>query len=138
MEETYFPMLNSIRTLIKDCEKAGQIGSVGDPEDFLMLLGLLWRIPPHAEGEARVKRLLALAFRGLKTEQPNVNGGNGPTVLRSSLKLGSSGSPMRAFAERHRSRAALRPALPPWPFVALWRKDGETESVKAFIAAALD
>jgi DNA-binding transcriptional LysR family regulator len=31
----------------------------------------------------------------------------------------------------------LRPALPPWWTVALWRKDAETEAVKAFIAAAL-
>ena len=31
----------------------------------------------------------------------------------------------------------LRPALPPWCIVALWRKDAETESVKAFVAAAL-
>ena len=30
----------------------------------------------------------------------------------------------------------LRPALPPWSFVALWRKDAGTESVEAFIAAA--
>ncbi len=31
----------------------------------------------------------------------------------------------------------LRPSLPPWSIVALWRKDAETESVKAFIAATL-
>jgi LysR family transcriptional regulator, benzoate and cis,cis-muconate-responsive activator of ben and cat genes len=31
----------------------------------------------------------------------------------------------------------LRPALPPWSIIALWRKDAETESVRAFIAAAL-
>jgi DNA-binding transcriptional LysR family regulator len=31
----------------------------------------------------------------------------------------------------------LRPALPPWLIVALWRKDAETESIRAFIAGAL-
>jgi hypothetical protein len=31
----------------------------------------------------------------------------------------------------------LRPELPPWSFVALWRKEAETEAVKAFVAAAL-
>lgn len=31
----------------------------------------------------------------------------------------------------------LRPALPKCSLVALWRKDTEEESVKAFIAAAL-
>ena len=29
----------------------------------------------------------------------------------------------------------LRPALPPWSIVALWRKEAETDSVKAFAAA---
>jgi len=31
----------------------------------------------------------------------------------------------------------LRPALPPWSYVALWRKDTETELVRAFISGAL-
>jgi DNA-binding transcriptional LysR family regulator len=31
----------------------------------------------------------------------------------------------------------LRPALPPWSIVALWRKDAATELVRAFVAAAL-
>ncbi len=31
----------------------------------------------------------------------------------------------------------VRPALPPWIIVALWRKDAETEAVRAFVAAAL-
>lgn len=31
----------------------------------------------------------------------------------------------------------LRPALPPWSIVALWRKDAETAAVRAFVAAAL-
>ena len=31
----------------------------------------------------------------------------------------------------------VRPALPPWVIVALWRKDAETEPVRAFVAAAL-
>jgi hypothetical protein len=29
----------------------------------------------------------------------------------------------------------VRPALPPWSYVALWRKDAETESIRAFVAA---
>ncbi len=30
----------------------------------------------------------------------------------------------------------VRPALPPWSIIALWRKDAETEAVRAFVAAA--
>jgi hypothetical protein len=64
-ETTYRPMLGAVRQLIGACEAAGVIRPGTDPEDFLVLVGLLWRIPPDSTGEARVKRLLALAFRGL-------------------------------------------------------------------------
>ena len=65
LQETYWPMLGAVRQLIEACEGSGDIRRGSDPEDFLVLVGLLWRIPPDAAGEARVKRLLALAFRGL-------------------------------------------------------------------------
>ena len=64
-KETYWPMLDAVRKLMSACESSGDIPAGADPEDFLMLMGLLWRIPPTPAGEARVKRLLALAFRGL-------------------------------------------------------------------------
>ena len=64
-ETTYRPMLGAVGQLIGACEAAGVIRPGTDPEDFLVLVGLLWRIPPNSTGEARVKRLLALAFRGL-------------------------------------------------------------------------
>ena len=65
LQETYRPMLGAVRQLINACEGSGEIRPGTDPEDFLVLLGLLWRIPPNSAGEARVKRLLALAFRGM-------------------------------------------------------------------------
>ena len=65
MQETYVPMLGAVRQLIEACERSREIRPGTNPEDFLVLVGLLWRIPPTSSGEARVKRLLALAFRGL-------------------------------------------------------------------------
>jgi AcrR family transcriptional regulator len=65
LQETYFLMLEAVRKLMNACESSDEIRPGADPEDFLMLVGLLWRIPPNSAGEARVKRLLALAFRGL-------------------------------------------------------------------------
>ncbi len=65
LQDTYTPMLGAVRQLMEACEGAGEIRPGADAEDFLMLLGLLWRIPPNPVGEARVTRLLALAFRGL-------------------------------------------------------------------------
>jgi AcrR family transcriptional regulator len=70
LQETYKPMLGAVRRLIHACENSGDVRPGTDPEDFLMFVGLLWRIPPTSAGEARVKRLLALAFRGLGVEDP--------------------------------------------------------------------
>ena len=65
LQETYTPMLGAVRQFVTACESSGKVRPGTDPEDFLTFLGLLWRIPPTSAGEARVKRLLALAFRGL-------------------------------------------------------------------------
>lgn len=64
-QEVYVPVLGAVRQLMEACEDSGEIRPGANPEDFLMLVGLLWRIPPTPAGEARVKRLLALTFRGL-------------------------------------------------------------------------
>ncbi len=65
LQETYTPMLGAVQQLIRACEHSREIHAGFDPEDFLVFVGLLWRIPPTSAGEARVKRLLSLAFRGL-------------------------------------------------------------------------
>ncbi len=64
-QETYWPMLDAVRQLMSACERSGEIRPGADAEDFLMLLGFLWQLPPTPAGEARVQRLLALVFRGL-------------------------------------------------------------------------
>ena len=58
-------MVSAICQLIVACEGSVAIYSGVNPEDVLVLLGLLSRIAPDAAGEARVRRLLALLFRGL-------------------------------------------------------------------------
>ena len=69
-QDIYTPMLGAVRLLMDACKSAGAIGTEAGPEDFLVLVGLLWRIPPTTAGEARVKRLLALAFKGLGATDP--------------------------------------------------------------------
>ncbi len=64
-EATYWPMLEAVRALMQAAEAAGEIAPGGDAADVLILLGMLWRVPPTEEGEARARRLLALMFRGL-------------------------------------------------------------------------
>jgi AcrR family transcriptional regulator len=63
--ETYGPILGAVRQLMHACERSGSIHPGADAGDFLLLVGALWRIPPTPAGEARVKRVLELVFRGL-------------------------------------------------------------------------
>ena len=69
IQETYQPMLGAVRELIQACESSGEIAAGANAEDVLTLVGLLWRIPPTSEGEARAKRILALVFRGLGAKE---------------------------------------------------------------------
>ena len=45
-------------------------------------------------------------------------------------------SSVRSAAGARLKFLKLRPALPPWTMVALWRKDDETEAVRVFVGAA--
>jgi len=56
-----------------------------------------------------------------------VAAGHGFAILPSCVS-GSTGSPLKLLK--------VRPGLPPWSIVALWRKDSESQTVKAFIDAA--
>jgi AcrR family transcriptional regulator len=71
-QETYWPMVKAVRQLMDACEGSGEIRRGANAEDFLTFLGFLWQIPPTPAGDARVKRLLALAFRGLGVEDTTV------------------------------------------------------------------
>jgi hypothetical protein len=65
LQKSYFPVVDAVRLLMNACEASGEIRPDSKPEDFLILLGFLWQIPPTPAGEAQVKRLLAVIFRGL-------------------------------------------------------------------------
>ena len=64
-QETYWPMVGAVGQLMEACERSGEIPPGAGAEDFLQLLGCMLQIAPTPDGEARSKRLLALAFRGL-------------------------------------------------------------------------
>jgi hypothetical protein len=52
-QQAYMPMLGAVRQLIKACESSREIHPGANPEDFLVLVGLLWRIPPTSSGHLR-------------------------------------------------------------------------------------
>lgn len=62
---TYKPILGAVRQLMDVCEASGEILPGSNSEDFLMLMGFMWRLPLNSAGEERTKRLMALIFRGL-------------------------------------------------------------------------
>ena len=82
LRDTYRPMLDAVRKLMTACEASGEVRPGADPEDFLMILGLLWQIPPTPTGEARVRRLLALVFRGLGAADPPADPAGGKRRIR--------------------------------------------------------
>ncbi|MCB8878627.1 TetR/AcrR family transcriptional regulator [Acidisoma cellulosilytica] len=65
VQETYGPMVAATRRLMDACEGAGLIRAGGDPEDVLLILSTLLRIPPGPAGEARAARLIAFVLQGL-------------------------------------------------------------------------
>ena len=64
-QSSYAPMLGAVRQLMDACKAVGAIDANAAADDFLLLVGLLWRIPPTAAGESQVQRILAIAIRGL-------------------------------------------------------------------------
>jgi len=67
-QETYWPMIEALRLLMTACESSGDIKPGTDPEDLMVLLAFVWRLPPTPEGEAQSGRLLTLVFRGLGSQ----------------------------------------------------------------------
>jgi hypothetical protein len=66
LRETYGPMVGAIDALLRACEASGATRRGVDAEDFLLLLGFLWRLEPGPAGEARAGRLLDLVIDGLQ------------------------------------------------------------------------
>ncbi len=64
-QSSYAPMLRAVRQLMDACKEIGAVDPKANPEDFLVLVGLLWRIPPTPAGEAQVKRILETVYKGL-------------------------------------------------------------------------
>ena len=85
----------------------------GEPERLFATIGRKPRIGSEHDG---VTSLLA-----------SVAAGNGFALVPSCVS-GMAGPRIKLLK--------LQPALPPIPIVALWRKDSETEIVRAFVAAA--
>jgi AcrR family transcriptional regulator len=63
--DAYAPLLGAVKELMAACKTAGEILPDSNAEDFLLLVGVIWRLLASPSGDQRMKRILALVFRGL-------------------------------------------------------------------------
>jgi AcrR family transcriptional regulator len=66
VNETYLPVTDAIRTLLRACEETGDVRAGLEPADVLLLMGFLWSAAPSEAGEQQARRVLDLAIRGLR------------------------------------------------------------------------
>ena len=67
VRDTYEPVLAAIGVLLQTGVEAGAIRPGLDPDDILLIMGALWRVPPGDDGEAQTHRLLDLAIEGIRS-----------------------------------------------------------------------
>ena len=67
VRDTYEPVLAAIGVLLQAGVEAGAIRPSLDPDDILLIMGALWRVPPGDDGEAQAQRLLDLAIEGIRS-----------------------------------------------------------------------
>lgn len=66
-DKNYEPFLGAIAVLLDAGSASGDLKPGTDPQDVLLQLSVLWRIPPGEDCEARAARILDLILDGLRT-----------------------------------------------------------------------
>lgn len=64
--ETYGPVIGAIARMLRAGEEEGTIRPGLDPDDVLLMMGCLWRVPPGPDGEKQATRLLNLLLDSLR------------------------------------------------------------------------
>jgi AcrR family transcriptional regulator len=66
VQRTYQPVIQALSSLLKRAEDAGQIQPNIQPDDVLLLVGALWRVPQDQAVLKQAERLLDCILRGLR------------------------------------------------------------------------
>ncbi|QXE36156.1 TetR/AcrR family transcriptional regulator [Streptomyces sp. GMY02] len=66
-DKNYEPFLRAIAVLLDAGTASGDLKPGIEPEDVLLQLSVLWRIPPSDDATARAARVLTLILDGLRT-----------------------------------------------------------------------
>jgi AcrR family transcriptional regulator len=64
--ETYGPVIEAITLVLRAGEGDGTIRPGLDPDDVLLMMGCVWRVPPGQAGEKQAERLLDLIIDSLR------------------------------------------------------------------------
>ena len=65
VRETYAPVLAVIALFMHEGQRDGSITRPADPNDFLLLMGFLWRIDQGPDADVKAERMLDFVFRSL-------------------------------------------------------------------------
>jgi AcrR family transcriptional regulator len=64
--ESYGPVIEAIRTLLAAGEADGSVRPGLDPDDVLLLMGAVWRVPAGEAGHEQAERLLDMVVESLR------------------------------------------------------------------------
>jgi AcrR family transcriptional regulator len=65
--ETYGPVIGAVSLLLRAGEQDGTIRPGLDPDDVVLIMGCLWRVPPGPDGEKQASRVLDILIDGFGT-----------------------------------------------------------------------
>lgn len=65
-KESHGPVTDAIRTMLQAGEKDGTIRPGLDPDDVLMLMSCVWRVPDSPAGQRQAQRLLDLVLQSMR------------------------------------------------------------------------
>jgi AcrR family transcriptional regulator len=63
---TYAPVVGAVAALLDACVADGSVRDGLDPDDVLLLMGFLWRLPEGPTGKQQASRLMDIVINGLR------------------------------------------------------------------------
>jgi AcrR family transcriptional regulator len=66
IDETYAPVVGAVGRLLDACVADGSVRPGLEPADVLLLMGFLWRVSPDDEGREQGRRVMQIAFDGIR------------------------------------------------------------------------
>jgi AcrR family transcriptional regulator len=63
---TYAPVVNAVARLLDACVADGSVRDGLDPDDVLLLMGFLWRVPDGPAGGQQARRMMDIAINGMR------------------------------------------------------------------------